>query len=101
MWQVLLAAAAAAGSGILAKKLINPSDTESPFSDLNQQCAENQETLSGEDEIFRFSSVGSKRLSKHARKKGFRVLKKNIGSKKKDAGGEKEIVVDQSGKKNL
>ncbi|KAI3474012.1 hypothetical protein Pfo_028800 [Paulownia fortunei] len=93
MWQVLLAAAAAAGSGILAKKLISPIDSEKPNSDFkqnDQECAQNKssppqgsifhlddafkenrrqgkrEEFSDSGKIFRFSSPekGSKELGR-------------------------------------
>ncbi|KAL3839635.1 hypothetical protein ACJIZ3_024226 [Penstemon smallii] len=106
MWQVLLAAAAAAGSGILAKKLINPNDTEKPISDfkkndqneplqssqdsifhLDEACLENsnqekrEELLSDDDKIFRFSSLQTT---------GFKELGKKSGSGfRKNGGGEK------------
>ncbi|KAI3474672.1 hypothetical protein Pfo_029857 [Paulownia fortunei] len=96
MWQVLLAAAAAAGSGILAKKLISPIDSEKPNSDFkqnDQECAQNKssppqgsifhlddafkenrrqgkrEEFSDSGKIFRFSSpeTGSKELRKNTR----------------------------------
>lgn len=48
MWQVLVAAAAAAGSGILAKKFISPNDTkiENPIAECKQNCLESAETES-------------------------------------------------------
>ncbi|KAL6534206.1 hypothetical protein OROHE_013131 [Orobanche hederae] len=118
MWQVLLAAAAATGSGLLAKKLIaNPAGAEKPISDFTQndhECArdndpfkengkqEERETFSDDDgKIFRFSSSesGSKEL-KNKTRKGF---KKNGGPKREkkngaaSGGGKKETAVDQRG----
>lgn len=110
MWQVLLAAAAAAGSGILAKKFISPIDTEKPISDCKQndlECAQNKssppqdstfhlddaftentsqekrEAFSDEGKIFRFScpETESKEFRKNTRN-GLRGLKKNGGSKR-------------------
>ncbi|KAG8376525.1 hypothetical protein BUALT_Bualt09G0072500 [Buddleja alternifolia] len=118
MWQVLLAAAAAAGSGILAKKLINPPiDTQKPISDFNQndqKCDQNEylphpNSVSHLDDgkIFRFSSpeTGSKELKKNSGS-GFRGVKKNSGSSKRGKkygcveGGRKEVVVDDDQRGN-
>ncbi|XP_073044409.1 uncharacterized protein [Primulina eburnea] len=127
MWQVLLAAAAAAGSGILAKKLINPTDTENPVSDFNkngQECDQNvslqtqdpifpyeeafqednfSETENNYGRIFKFSSTETR--SKDFTKKmgsGFKSLEKNAGGKKVKKcwpveGGEKGLVGEQRG----
>ncbi|KAL8036173.1 hypothetical protein ABFX02_12G142200 [Erythranthe guttata] len=117
MWQVLLAAAAAAGSGILAKKFINPTDTEKPSSDFNQnhQQCDQKKNLNPQDsnfqengvaisddggKIFRFSSpqTGTKE-SKKKTGSGFRLLKKNGGAKRgnKNGGSKEMVVVDQRG----
>lgn len=125
MWQVLLAAAAAAGSGILAKKLINPTDTENPVSNFNQNglecdqdvriqtqdpifpCDEafqednSSETNNNGGRIFKFSSTETR--SKDLTKKmgsGFKRLEKNGGGKKGKKcwlveGGEKVLVGKQ------
>ncbi|XP_075510121.1 uncharacterized protein LOC142546337 [Primulina tabacum] len=127
MWQVLLAAAAAAGSGILAKKLINPTDTENPVSDFNQngqECDQNvrlqtqdpifpydeafqednfRETDNNYGRIFKFSSTETR--SKDFTKKmgsGFKSLEKNAGGKKGKKcwpveGREKGLVGEQRG----
>ncbi|XP_011077368.1 uncharacterized protein LOC105161397 [Sesamum indicum] len=110
MWQVLLAAAAAAGSGILAKKLINPTDAEQPISDSkqnDQECdpskalqpqdsifptegavredssQEQGDAINDDGKIFRFSSpeTASKELWKKTGS-GSKGLKKYGGSKK-------------------
>lgn len=127
MWQVLVAAAAAAGSGILAKKFITPDDTETknPISDCNPNCLESaqtkspppqdtlkesstqvkRETLTDDDDaaIFRFScpETASKEFRKNTRN-GIEWLKKNGASKrgKNNAapeGGRKKVVPDQVG----
>ncbi|KAL0426391.1 UNVERIFIED_CONTAM: hypothetical protein Slati_2813900 [Sesamum latifolium] len=118
MWQVLLAAAAAAGSGILAKKLINPTDAEKPISDSkqnDQECdpskalqpqdsifpnegavredssQEQGDAINDDGKIFRFSSPET--ASKELRKKtgsGSKGLKKNGGSKKGKKSGLEE-----------
>ncbi|PIN10527.1 hypothetical protein CDL12_16882 [Handroanthus impetiginosus] len=113
MWQVLLAAAAAAGSGILAKKLMNPFETEKPFSHFNQNDRESEQNnesfqpqdlvlssnntfqekrdATGEDgEIFRFSSAQRRHDLK--KKTGCKLIgiKKNGGAKK----GKKSRVVE-------
>ncbi|KAH6825691.1 hypothetical protein C2S53_002315 [Perilla frutescens var. hirtella] len=125
MWQVLVAAAAAAGSGILAKKFISPNDTQTKtlISDCNPKCAESaetkssppqdtfkesstqgkRETLGHDSTIFRFSCP--EKISKEFRKNtrnGIEWLKKNGGSKrgKKNVaaeGGRKELLADQVG----
>lgn len=112
MWQLLLAAAAAAGSGILANKLINP--THKPVSDFKQEDDKiyDQDSkfheISDDGEIFRFSSpqTGPKELKKKKKSIGFRGLKKNGGAERgnKSGGGEgggskEEVVVDQRGKR--
>lgn len=121
MWQVLVAAAAAAGSGILAKKFISPSDTdcnqkylesaqtkssppqdfvfesEDTFKESSNQ--EKRETLTDEAPIFRFScpETASKELRRYARI-GFRNGASKRGKKNAAAEGDrKAVVADQVG----
>ncbi|KAL0344617.1 UNVERIFIED_CONTAM: hypothetical protein Sradi_4293000 [Sesamum radiatum] len=124
MWQVLLAAAAATGSGILAKKLINPTDAGKPISDSKQndhECdpskasqpqdlifptegavredssQEQGDAINDDGKIFRFSSPET--ASKELRKKtgsGSKGLKKNGGPKKGKKSG-----VGEGGEKEL
>lgn len=131
MWQIIVAAAAAAGSGILAKKFISPNDTkiEDPIAECKQNCLESAETESsppqgsvfesddrfkessstqgkkealGEDTtIFRFSCPETT-SKKFRTRNGFKLVKKNGGSKrgkKNEAaeGSRKEMVADQVG----
>ncbi|KAL6507938.1 hypothetical protein OROGR_024133 [Orobanche gracilis] len=121
MWQVLLAAAAATGSGVLAKKLIaKPTGAEKPISDYIQnghECGrdndpfkengnqEESETFSNDGgKIFRFSSSesGSKELKNNTRN-GFKGFQKNGGPKREKKNGaasggrKKETAVDQRG----
>ncbi|KAG6434033.1 hypothetical protein SASPL_105654 [Salvia splendens] len=125
MWQFIVAAAAAAGSGILAKKLITPHDTdcdikyldsaetkssppqdsvfESNYTLKENTIQENAETLVDEAAIFRFSSpeIASKELRTNTRN-GFRNGGPKRG-KKKNAASEacrKEAVADQVGFKS-
>ncbi|GER28689.1 WRKY family transcription factor [Striga asiatica] len=104
MWQVLVAAAAAAGSGLLAKKLIlNPSSGSDQNVEENVQnddaLEENQslgktESFRDGGRVFRFSSPdwGTKEL-KRASRNGFRGVKKNRGLKR----GKKKWAADGSG----
>lgn len=111
MWQVLVAAAAAAGSGILAKKFITPNgaEIETSISDCKQKYLESgdsfeengtrekREIHSDDAGVFRFSCPGteSKELRKNARD-GFGFLKKNGGSKtgKKKKGVAANVAAD-------
>lgn len=123
MWQVLVAAAAAAGSSILAKKFISPNgaEIETPISECKQKYLDSDDSVPKSDDafedgitgkrmeipsddagVFRFSCPGtaSKELRKNARS-GFGFLKKNGGSKKKGAANvaANHQVGDGSGKR--
>lgn len=123
MWQVLFAAAAVAGSGILAKKLITPKEFETPYSNFETNNIKNeslgqqetifhshdafQESMEGvncDGEIFRFSSP--KAGSKWKKKSGsrFKGMRKNGSGKKVKRiglveGGEKDMVASGRGRK--
>lgn len=118
MWQVLVAAAA--GSGILARRLISPMDTEKPISDCEQsdlECDQSEsspphssivpsddafgessrEAFCEDGKIFRFScpETGFKEFRKINRN-GFRGVTKNGGSKR----GKKNVAME-GGRKEM
>ncbi len=98
MWQVLVAAAVAGSTGLVAKHLFNPNadptttntkpipdqpEPENLSHNLNPQASTlDSPPVKQDGNIFRFSSSGSRSGSKNSRKKPAIGSRKQIGAKK-------------------